>query len=385
MLVGILKEIKAEENRVCMTPAGVEVMIANGHAVVVEKDAGCGSGFDDAMYISAGAEMVDTPKEIFDRADMVMHVKEPLASEYEMIRLWIEFPICDCHIDDSFRNASKVPLYFGTISKSLKTKGETQISSLTDILFDSPKTNKTIPLLVRQIPFYIMIYPTNRSEYNIFNDKSRIVEIGKDGSISRELRCKTHINPEFTVNRTNKFIKYKTDGRDAVDVLGIPDTQTRISFIDADDEIFKTGFKKGNTFVPPSEYDVDREKTGFRVIREIINELDTNYELSINGVGKTLTEFDAFSRLTLKQFNVLSRLENFDEINKAVSNGFVNDVKLIPPIENADTRIVINKTQLVQRKSTAGTDTFKPIKSTNDGRGIISPDEKGVGGFGPST
>ncbi len=86
MLVGILKEIKAEENRVCMTPSGVEVMIANGHSVLVEKDAGSGSGFDDAMYIRAGAEMVDTPKEIFDRADMVMHVKEPLPSEYKMIR-----------------------------------------------------------------------------------------------------------------------------------------------------------------------------------------------------------------------------------------------------------------------------------------------------------
>ncbi len=86
MLVGILKEIKAEENRVCMTPAGVEVMIANGHSVMVEKDAGSGSGYDDAMYINVGAEMVDTPKGIFDRADMVMHVKEPLPSEYEMIR-----------------------------------------------------------------------------------------------------------------------------------------------------------------------------------------------------------------------------------------------------------------------------------------------------------
>ena len=61
MFVGILKEIKAEENRVCMTPAGVEVMIANGHSVMVEKDAGSGSGFDNAMYINAGAEMVDTP------------------------------------------------------------------------------------------------------------------------------------------------------------------------------------------------------------------------------------------------------------------------------------------------------------------------------------
>jgi len=86
MFVGILKEIKAEENRVCMTPAGVEVMIANDHSVLVEKDAGSGSGFEDAMYIKAGAEMADTPKEIYERSDMVMHVKEPQPSEYGLIR-----------------------------------------------------------------------------------------------------------------------------------------------------------------------------------------------------------------------------------------------------------------------------------------------------------
>ena len=78
MLIGILKEIKTEENRVCMTPAGVEVMIANGHSVLVEKSAGIGSGFSDDTYAKAGAEMIATPKEIFDHADMVMHVKEPL-------------------------------------------------------------------------------------------------------------------------------------------------------------------------------------------------------------------------------------------------------------------------------------------------------------------
>ena len=86
MIVGILKEIKAEENRVCMTPAGVEVMKQNGHSVLVEKNAGMGSGFNDNEYASAGAEIVDTPKEIFTRAEMVMHVKEPLSSEYELIR-----------------------------------------------------------------------------------------------------------------------------------------------------------------------------------------------------------------------------------------------------------------------------------------------------------
>jgi alanine dehydrogenase len=86
MIVGILKEIKTEENRVCMTPAGVEVMRMHGHTLLVEKNAGVGSGFEDAVYAKAGAEMVAAPKEIYDRADMVMHVKEPLASEYDLIR-----------------------------------------------------------------------------------------------------------------------------------------------------------------------------------------------------------------------------------------------------------------------------------------------------------
>jgi len=86
MIVGILKEIKAEENRVCMTPAGIEVMIANGHTVLVEKSAGAGSGFKDDAYLKAGAEIVDRPEEIYARSEMVMHVKEPLPSEYGLIR-----------------------------------------------------------------------------------------------------------------------------------------------------------------------------------------------------------------------------------------------------------------------------------------------------------
>jgi len=86
MIIGILKEIKSEENRVSMTPAGVEVMKQNGHTVLVEKNAGSASGFDDESYVSAGAEIIDMPKEIYDQAHMVMHVKEPLPSEYGFIR-----------------------------------------------------------------------------------------------------------------------------------------------------------------------------------------------------------------------------------------------------------------------------------------------------------
>ena len=86
MIIGILKEIKVAENRVCMTPAGVEIMRENGHDILVESDAGTGSGFGDAAYLDAGAEIVATPQEIFRRADMVMHVKEPQPSEYPLIR-----------------------------------------------------------------------------------------------------------------------------------------------------------------------------------------------------------------------------------------------------------------------------------------------------------
>lgn len=86
MIVGILKEIKSEENRVCMTPAGAEIMAQNGHQVLVEKSAGVGSGFSDQQYIAAGAEIVETPAEVYQHSEMVMHVKEPQPQEYEMIR-----------------------------------------------------------------------------------------------------------------------------------------------------------------------------------------------------------------------------------------------------------------------------------------------------------
>ncbi len=86
MIVGILKEIKSSENRVSMTPAGVEVLKQKGLVVLVEKNAGLNSGFDDDAYVRAGAEIIETAGEVFGRSEMVMHVKEPLPSEYGLIR-----------------------------------------------------------------------------------------------------------------------------------------------------------------------------------------------------------------------------------------------------------------------------------------------------------
>lgn len=86
MIIGILKEIKVAENRVCMTPAGAEVMAKNGHVVLVESLAGVGSGFSDSDYLAGGAEIVAKAEEIYQRAEMVMHVKEPQPSEFPLIR-----------------------------------------------------------------------------------------------------------------------------------------------------------------------------------------------------------------------------------------------------------------------------------------------------------
>nr|WP_321466369.1 alanine dehydrogenase [uncultured Desulfobulbus sp.] len=86
MIVGVLKEIKTEENRVSVTPAGVEQLVAAGHRVLVESGAGVGSELGDSLYLDAGAELVEAPGSIYAQAGLVMHVKEPLPQEYALIR-----------------------------------------------------------------------------------------------------------------------------------------------------------------------------------------------------------------------------------------------------------------------------------------------------------
>lgn len=84
MIIGVPKEIKNNENRVAITPAGVDELIRRGHRVLVEASAGVGSGISDAEYQQAGAKVLPTAKEIFDEADMIMKVKEPLPPEYDL-------------------------------------------------------------------------------------------------------------------------------------------------------------------------------------------------------------------------------------------------------------------------------------------------------------
>ena len=86
MLIGVPKEIKVREYRVGLTPTSVRELSALGHHVIVERDAGAGIGMDDADYERAGATIVATAREVFDRAEMIVKVKEPQAAERKMLR-----------------------------------------------------------------------------------------------------------------------------------------------------------------------------------------------------------------------------------------------------------------------------------------------------------
>src|SRR4030095_12910031 len=86
MIIGVPKEIKNNENRVALTPAGVVSYVQAGHKVIVESGAGFGSAFKDEEYTSSGAEIISDVAEIWEQADMIMKVKEPLESEYKHFR-----------------------------------------------------------------------------------------------------------------------------------------------------------------------------------------------------------------------------------------------------------------------------------------------------------
>jgi alanine dehydrogenase len=86
MIIGVPKEIKNNENRVAVTPAGTVEFVKNGHEVYVQTTAGIGSGFEDSAYINAGAKILPTIEAVYAIAEMIVKVKEPIQEEYELIK-----------------------------------------------------------------------------------------------------------------------------------------------------------------------------------------------------------------------------------------------------------------------------------------------------------
>ena len=129
MIIGIPKEIKEQEQRVALLPSAAEQLKRRGHTVLVEKDAGVGSGYSDEEYVKAGAEIVDGAEEVFKQADLVVKVKEPLKTEFPLLRKG-QIVFTYLHLA-----ASK------TLTEALLNSG------VTGIAYETIQVNNRLPLL----------------------------------------------------------------------------------------------------------------------------------------------------------------------------------------------------------------------------------------------
>ncbi|UVI31669.1 alanine dehydrogenase [Paenibacillus spongiae] len=129
MIIGVPREIKNNENRVALTPAGVFSFINAGHKVFVEKNAGEGSGFSNEDYLESGAEIIDNAAAVWEKSDLIMKVKEPLPSEYGYFRKGL--------ILFTYLHLAAEP----ALAKALIDKGVLAIA------YETVSVNRTLPLL----------------------------------------------------------------------------------------------------------------------------------------------------------------------------------------------------------------------------------------------
>lgn len=120
MIIGVPKEIKNNENRVSLTPAGARELVKHGHTVYVQHTAGENSGFPDGDYVSAGAKILPTIEDVYAIAEMIIKVKEPIKPEYKLVRkgqlLFTYFHFaCDRELTDAMLASGATCLAYETV------------------------------------------------------------------------------------------------------------------------------------------------------------------------------------------------------------------------------------------------------------------------------
>lgn len=131
MIIGIPKEIKNNENRVALTPAGAKELVKKGHTVYVQHTAGQNSGFPDSAYEEAGARMLPTLEEVYERAEIIVKVKEPIAREYPLVR-----------------KGQVVFTYFHFASEEALTRAMLESGSICVAYETVENPDRTLPLLI---------------------------------------------------------------------------------------------------------------------------------------------------------------------------------------------------------------------------------------------
>ena len=248
-----------------------------------------------------------------------------------------------------------------------------------DVLPPQSKDNPDFPLLVRDYPWYLIVVPTNRSDYLESNAKSRIVSYNVEGKNRRQITTKPLIDPGFVTQKSPLFTKTNLSTTNT-NVYGNRDVQGRQTEFSVDQDIYKTVYRDSNgTYGRPSEVRLRRKKNGFRIIKEILDELNTNYILGSNPREKTIYKNDLISRMNMREYNLFFGYENPSYLYSLIEKGLFNDIKIVPTSRRKESALRLSpksKTRLIKRRGAASTiDKFPIIKSTNSGRYLENPDQ----------
>lgn len=248
-----------------------------------------------------------------------------------------------------------------------------------DVLPPQSKDNPDLPLLVRDYPWYLIVVPTNRSDYLESTSKSRIVSYNVDGKNRRQVTTKPLIDPKFVTQKSPLFTKTNLSITNT-NVYGNTDVQGRQTEFSLDQDIYKTVYRDSNgTYGRPSEVRLRRKKNGFRIIKEILDELNTNYILGSNPKEKTIYKNDLMSRMSMREYNLFFGSENSSYLFPLIEKGLFNDIKIVPTSRRKESALRLSptfKTKLIKRRGAASTiDKFPIIKSTNSGRYLENPDQ----------
>jgi hypothetical protein len=247
-----------------------------------------------------------------------------------------------------------------------------------DIVFDSAKTNKNTPILVRQIPWYIVIMPTNRTELLTFGNKSRVVNFSSDDIVTREIDMIPAIDPTITEKKYQNYVGTPNAfSEDIRDVHGKYNTQAVIKVFNPKDSIFSQNYVRkdenlNTVYSSATESKPRRRKTTFRIMKEILDEFNNNYVIDDEGSEIGVNSFDVVSRLSMTEFNQFMTLENAQVILGRLKEGVFNGIRIYPAVARSGAQAG-KKTRLVQRRARATADRFPSIRQKNNGEYIQPP------------
>jgi len=266
-------------------------------------------------------------------------------------------------------NGASQTIHYDDIMLHYMTSGGEFSVTREDFVDNAPKNNKTKPIFPRQLPWYYIIFPTNKEEYLTFATKSTIQSI-TDGIVTRTLPTAPLLyRKPGNALAYPPWIKVELIGTSEVDVYGqplsVPNPALKVS-LDPGAAIFKTGYKEGEGQQPTLS------KTTFRVIKEIIENLSDNYVLEREGIGYILNKSDVFFRLAGEEYNKGMILENFVYLLPKIEDGLIKNIKLVQPTRNSGPNPL---TRIMARKTTFTEDKFPPIRSLNTKGFLVPPYE----------